>query len=111
MRDIDRRHILRRCRAATAGKPLGCTMHRPEARIHSADAGATGRHRMLPLPVSPFGYYDARPLLQTSASVIVAARDAQAGTPALLKIALPSAGVAFAQEHELLRSLAVPGLA
>ncbi|HSW03954.1 AAA family ATPase [Aquabacterium sp.] len=61
--------------------------------------------------VPPFGYDDARPLLQASASLIVAARDVQAGTPALLKLASPSAGEAFAQEHELLRSLAVPGLA
>ena len=67
---------------------------------------------MLLFPVSPFGYGDdALPLVQTSASVIVAARDAQTGAPALLKLALPSAGEAFAQEHELLRSLAVPGLA
>jgi len=62
------------------------------------------------VPVPPFGYDDARPLLQASASLIVAARDVQTGTPALLKLALPSAGQAFAQEHELLRSLAVPGL-
>jgi PAS domain S-box-containing protein len=66
---------------------------------------------MLFLPVSPFGYDDAQPLLQASVSLIVATRDARTGTPALLKVALPAAGEAFAQEYELLRSLAVPGLA
>jgi PAS domain S-box-containing protein len=66
---------------------------------------------MLFLPVSPFGYDDARPLVQAAASLIVAARDARTGAPALLKMALPAAPEAFAQEYELLRSLAVPGLA
>ena len=66
---------------------------------------------MLFLPVSPFGYDDARPLVQAGASLVVAARHAQTGMPALLKMALPSAPEAFAQEYELLRTLAVPGLA
>jgi PAS domain S-box-containing protein len=66
---------------------------------------------MVFVPALPLGYDDARPLLQASASSVVAARDVQAGTRALLKLALPSAGEAFAQEHDLLRSLTVPGLA
>ncbi len=63
------------------------------------------------LTVSPFGYTDARPLVQAGASLIVAAREVQTGTHALLKLALPGASEAFAQEDTLLRSLAVPGLA
>lgn len=66
---------------------------------------------MLILPVSPFGYDDAQPLVQASVSLIVAARDARTGAPALLKLALPAAGDAFLLEHDLLRLLAVPGLA
>jgi PAS domain S-box-containing protein len=66
---------------------------------------------MLFVPALPFGYDDAQPLLQASASLIVTARDVRAGTRALVKLALPSAAEAFVQEHELLRSLVVPGLA
>ena len=66
---------------------------------------------MLILPVSPFGHDDAQPLVQASVSLIVAARDTQTGAPALLKLALPAAGIAFVQEHELLHSLTVTGLA
>ncbi|HET9645379.1 MAG TPA: AAA family ATPase, partial [Burkholderiaceae bacterium] len=72
-------------------------------------------NRTLPFPLFRLGYDDVTLLTQSTGSLVVSARTANEGEGegerVLLKLAWPASGEAFAREHELMRSLAVPGLA